>query len=104
MLSDVRRLVFVKNKNLAETQAAVIRLEKTCKEYNDKSGLFVPEKEKTFAVWLFMDDDSKDRLERKGLKEGKTEKMKVIGELEMLRNDGINRRALTSTARSSPTR
>ena len=94
LLSDVRRLAFVKNKNLMETQAAIIRLERTCKEYNDKSSLYVPDTEKTFAVWMFMDDDSKDRLERKGLKEGKTEYKEVIGELDMLRNDGINRRAL----------
>ena len=53
------------------------------------------EDEKTFAVWLFMDDDSKERLKRKGMQEGNTSCNTVIEELEMVRNEGITRKALT---------
>ena len=54
----------------------------------------VDEKEKTFCVWMFMDDESKDRLERKGLEDGVTPYDKVTAELELIKNEGANKKAV----------
>ena len=41
-----------------------------CNEYCDKTGKEVDQSEKSFAIWLFIDDDSKEKALRKNLIEG----------------------------------
>ena len=66
----------------------------------DKTGKLVPEVERTFAVWLFMDDDSKMKAESKGMTEGKTEFVVVCDHLEALGNDEQNKQAAAAYAKT----
>ena len=67
ILADIRRLAFAKAKDLMETQKRVVQLVALCSEYCDKTGREVELSEKTFAVWMFMDEDSKEKALRKTL-------------------------------------
>lgn len=65
ILADIRRLAFAKAKDLIDTRARVVQLVALCKDYCDKTGKEVDMAEKTFAIWMFIDDGSKE----KGLRE-----------------------------------
>ena len=56
MLRDVWR---PKCKELADTQARVVQLVNLCTEFTDNTGELVAGHETAFAVWLFMEEDTK---------------------------------------------
>ena len=64
ILADIRRLAFMKCKNLDETKLRVVQLISLSNEFVDKVGREIDAKEKTFAVWMFMDEDTKSKAER----------------------------------------
>ena len=61
ILADIRRLALAKAKDLNETRTQVVQLVALCNEYCKKTGKEVELSEKTFAIWMFMDDDSKGK-------------------------------------------
>ena len=67
ILADVRRLAFVKCKDFGETKLCILQLFNFCNEFCDKTGKEVDANEKTFAIWLFLDEESRSRAERKNL-------------------------------------
>ena len=69
---------------MSETRSSVVSLINLYTEFCDKTGKLLPENEKTFAVLLFMDEDSKMEAERKGMTEGKSEFLIVCDHLEAL--------------------
>ena len=72
MLVDIRRLALAKAKDLNETRARVVQLVALCNEYWDKTGKEVDLAEKTFVIWMFIDEDSKEKGLRTILVEGDT--------------------------------
>ena len=64
MLSDIRRLAFMKCKDLTDTRARVVHLVNLRTEFCDKTGELVPPHEKTFSVWLFMYQDVLEAVSR----------------------------------------
>ena len=67
ILADIRRLAFANAKDLNETHAQVVQLVALCNGYCDKAGKVVEASEKTFAIWMFMDEDSTERAYGKTL-------------------------------------
>ena len=101
VLSEIRRLTFCKCKNLSETQSALVKLEQICMEYVDKTGKMVDDNEKKFAVWYFMDENTIQRLEQKGLQEGESEYKDVIDQIELLRNEINNKKVAADYGKKS---
>ena len=85
---DVRRLAFLNCKKLDETKLRVVQLISLCGEFVDKVGREIDPKEKTFAVWMFMDEDTKAEAERKELVEGDSSFSDVCDFLELITNEG----------------
>ena len=79
MLAEIRRLAFPKAKNVVETKAMIIFYINKCRAYTEKTCLEVEESEQTMAIWMFMDEDSKAKAERRG-RDGK--EGLVIGETD----------------------
>ena len=50
ILADVRRLAFMKCKDLGETRSRVVQLVSVCSEFCDKTGKEVSITEKIFAI------------------------------------------------------
>jgi hypothetical protein len=101
ILADIRRLAFMKCKNLDETILRVVQLISLSNEFVDKVGREIDAKEKSFAVWMFMDEDTKTKAERspKELVEGASTFSEVCDFLEILTNDGENRKAIAEYAK-----
>ena len=99
ILADVRRLAFMKCKNLEESKLRVMQLISLSNEFCDKVGRDTDIQEKTFAVWMFMDDDTKSRAEKKELVEGASTFAKVCDFLAHLINEGENRQAIAEYAK-----
>ena len=70
ILADVRRLAFMKCKGLGETKLHILQLINICNEFCDKTCKEVDNTEKMFAIWLFLDEMSRLKAERKNLIEG----------------------------------
>ena len=64
-----------------------------CSEFADKTEDIVAPHEKTFAICLFIDEDTKMKTERKGLVEGESPFEMVCDLLEMLSSDEHNKKA-----------
>ena len=92
--ADIRRLAFMKCKSLDETKLRVVQLISLSNEFVDKVGREIYLKEKTFAVWMFMDEDTKAKAERKELVESESRFAEVCEFLEVLTNDGENKKAI----------
>ena len=101
ILTDVRRIAFMKAKDLSETKQRIIHMINLCHEYTEKLNELVPDAEKVFAVWTFMDDETKMRLERKGLQEGVAGFDQVCEKLELLVNEDCNKKATIEYARKT---
>ena len=99
ILADVRRLAFMKCKNLEETKLRVMQLFALSNELCDKVGREMEPQEKTVTVWMFMDDDTKARSEKKELVECSSSFSAVCGFLEILTHKGENRRAMAEYAK-----
>ena len=89
----------MKCKNLDETKLRVVQLISLSNEFVDKVGREIDLKEKTFAVWMFMDEDTKATAERKELVEGESTLAEVCDFLEVLTNDGENKTAIADYAK-----
>ena len=72
ILADVRRLAFMQCRDLGDTKLRILQLVNLCNKFCDKTGKEVDASEKTFAIWLFLDEGSRSRAERKNLIEGTT--------------------------------
>jgi len=100
ILADVRRLAFMKCKDLPETKLRILQLINLCNEFCDKTGKEVDGTEKTFAIWLFLDEESRLKAERKGLVEGTTPFSEVCDFLDQISSDEGNRRAIAEYAKT----
>ena len=100
ILADFRRLALAKAKDLMETRKRVVQLVALCNEYCDKTGKEVELQEKTFAVWMFMDDDSKEQALRKNLVEGDAAFSIVCDHLEAISSEQGNREAIAAYAKA----
>ena len=70
MLAEIRQCAFRKAKDLNQTRAMIISYVNKCNEYTEKTNLPVDEADRTFTIWMFMDEVSKSKAERRGLIEG----------------------------------
>ena len=77
----------------------MVQLISLSNEFCVKVGREIDFQEKSFAVWMFMDDDTKSRAEKKELVEGASTFAKVCDSLEILTNEGENRRAIAEYAK-----
>ena len=71
-----------------------------CNEFCDKTGKEVDDTEKTFAIWLFLDEESRLKAERKNLIEGKTPFSEVCDFLDQISSDEGNRKAIADYAKT----
>ena len=55
----------MQRKNFEETKLRVMQLISLSNEFCDKVGREIDIQEKTFAAWMFMDDDTKSRAEKR---------------------------------------
>ena len=99
LLADVRRLAFMKCKDLAETRTRIVQLIGLCSEYCDKTGKEIELTENTFAVCLFLDEESTLRADRKGMSEATDDFDKVCRFLEELSNEEGNKKAIADYAK-----
>ena len=76
-------MAFTRCKNLEETKLRVMQLIALSNESTDKVGREIEAQEKTFAVWMFMDEDTKALSETKELVEGKSPFAAVCDFLEI---------------------
>ena len=67
--------------------------------FTDKVGREIEAREKTFAVWMLMDEDTKARAEKKELVEDKTPFSEVCDFLEILTREGENSKAIAEYAK-----
>ena len=65
-----------------------------CNEYCDNTGKEVELSEKTFAIWMFTDEDSKEKGLRKNLVEGDIAFAQVCDHLEAISSDEGNQKAI----------
>ena len=86
-------------KNLDETKLRVVQLISLSNKFVDKVGREIDLKEKTFAVWMFMDEDTKAKTEREELFEGDSTFAEVCDFLEVLTNEGENNKAIADYAK-----
>ena len=93
ILADVRRLALLKGEDLKETKLRVVQLISLSNEFCDKVGLEIDVKEKTSAVWMFMDEDTKTRS-KDDLVKGDSTFSQVCDFLEVLTNEGEDKRAI----------
>ena len=99
ILADIRRMAFLKCKNLGDTKLRVVQLISLSNELVDKVGREIDVKEKTFTVWMFMDKDTKAKAERKDLVEGVSFFSALCDFTEILTNDGENKKAIADYAK-----
>ena len=90
----------MKCKDLGETKLRILQLINLCNEFCDKTGKEVQGTEKTFAIWLFLDEESRLKAERKGLVEGTTPFSEVCDFLDQISSDEGNRRAIAEYAKT----
>ena len=69
----------------------VVQLISLSNEFVDKVGREIGLKEKTFEVWMFMDEDTKAKAERKELVEGDSTFAEVCDFLEVITNEVENK-------------
>ena len=65
----------------------ILQLINLCNEFCDKTGKEVDDTEKTFAIWLFLDEESRLKAERKNLIEGTTPFSAVCDVLDQISSD-----------------
>ena len=102
ILADIRRPALAKAKDLNYTRARVVQLVALCNEYCDKTGKEVELSEKTFAIWMFMDEDSKEKGLRKKLVEGDIAFAQVCDHLEAISSEECNRQAIAALPKRRP--
>ena len=84
---------------MIDTRKRVVQLVALCNEYCDKTGKEIELHEKTFAIWMFMDEDSKEKALRKNLAEGEAEFSVVCDHLEAISSEQGNRDAIAAYAK-----
>ena len=94
VLADVRLLAFMKCKKPEETKLRVVQFISLCNEFVDKVGREIDAQGKHSRFWMFMDDDTKARAERKQLVEVESTFTMFCDFLEVLTNDGETDRAI----------
>ena len=74
-------------------RARVVQLVALSNEYCDKTGKEVDLAEKTWAIWMLIDADSKEKAQRKNLVEGDTPFAQVCDHLEAISSEEGTRSA-----------
>ena len=99
MLAEIRQCAFRKAKDLNQTRAMIISYVNKCNEYVEKTDLPVDEPDRIFTIWMFMDEASKAKAERRGLVEGVTGFADTAQYIEDLINKEASEKTLADYAK-----